>query len=151
MSHTITKSIIVKSDVATVYEIWSNFDLFPTFMKRVKSVRKVNETVSHWTIDAPLGIEAEWVAEMTRADENKRIAWNTKSHDGDIVTSGEVTFNALPDGQTEVTLVFQYTPPGGVVGRFAAKVLTMPEAILDEELRNFKNYAEGRYERLPRS
>jgi uncharacterized membrane protein len=142
MTQQVTKSILVKADVAAVYNLWANFENFPRFMKYIKSVTTTGPNTSHWVMEGPLGSQIDWNAEMTRQEENKRIAWNSKDHHGTITTSGQVTFNALPQNETEVTVMLQYSPPAGKVGEVIANLFSNPEARLTEDLRNFKNYAE---------
>src|SRR5262245_59361716 len=101
MTEQVVKSIIVKKEVGDVYRLWANFENFPYFMKYVKSVTKNGPNISHWQVAGPLGMNIEWEAEMTRREENRRIAWNSKDREGTITTSGQVTFNSLPQGQTE--------------------------------------------------
>lgn len=62
---------------------------------------------------------------------------------GFITTSGQVLFNALPHGGTEVTVVVQYVAPGGKTGQFLANAVGRPERRLAEDLRRFKALAEG--------
>ena len=147
MSEMITRSIIVKADASEAYRVWKNFENFPMFMKDIQSVKNTGDRTSHWTVKGPLGVSVEWDAETTRLDENKRIAWNTKDHVGDLTTSGQVTFNSLPAGETEVTVVLQYDPRAGMTGDAVTKLLGNPEERVEEDLRSFKNYIEGRYER----
>jgi uncharacterized membrane protein len=142
MAEQIVKSIIVKKPASEIYAIWSNFENFPYFMEYVKDVTKTSPTVSHWEVKGPLGVTVQWEAEMTRMEENKRIAWNSKDRDGTITTSGQVTFNALPQNETEVIVTMQYTPPAGKVGEAIANIFSNPEERLKEDLRNFKRYAE---------
>ena len=40
MADPITKTIIVKSDVATAYNLWANFENFPHFMKYIERVHQ---------------------------------------------------------------------------------------------------------------
>ncbi|HEX6385616.1 MAG TPA: SRPBCC family protein [Anaerolineae bacterium] len=148
MANQITKSIIVKSDVTDVFDLWSSFEHFPHFMKYIKSVTKTGPRTSHWEVEGPLGTTAKWDAEMTRLDENKRIAWNSKDHEGNVTTSGQVTFNALPNDETEVTVLLQYTPPAGKAGELITNLFSDPEERLEEDLRNFKSFAEGKYNRI---
>jgi uncharacterized membrane protein len=143
MTEQIVKSIIVKKPVDEIYAIWSNFENFPYFMEYVKDVRKASPAISHWEVKGPLGMTVQWDAEMTRMEENKRIAWNSKDHDGTITTSGQVTFNALPQNETEVIVTMQYNPPAGKAGELIANIFSNPEERLKEDLRNFKRYAEG--------
>lgn len=144
MTEQIVKSVIVKRPVQDIYSIWSNFENFPYFMEYVKDVTKVGPKVSHWEVKGPLGMTVEWDAEMTRMEDNKRIAWNSKDRDGTITTSGQVTFNSLPQNETEVTVTMQYTPPAGKAGEIVANLFSNPEQRLAEDLRNFKRYAESR-------
>ena len=105
----VTKSTIVKASVNDAFNMWSNFENFPLFMQHIRSVRKTGEGMSHWVMEGPMGVHIEWDARTTRIDPNKRIGWS--SVNGDIKTSGQVTFNSLPDEQTEVTVNLQYIPP----------------------------------------
>jgi uncharacterized membrane protein len=150
MAQQFTKTMIVKANAADVFQLWSNFENFPHFMKNLKSVRKVTDKMSEWSLSGPMGAPIKWTAELTRFEENKRIGWNTKDHDGVLTTSGQVTFNALPQGETEVTILMQYQPPAGKAGEVVAQLLTNPEKMLEEDLRNFKAFAEGMYDRTSR-
>ena len=92
MAEQVTKTVIVKRDVATVYNVWANFETFPYFMNYVEKVEKIGPRTSHWQVKGPLGVTIDWNAETTRMDENTRIGWNTKDNAGTITTSGEVVF-----------------------------------------------------------
>jgi uncharacterized membrane protein len=147
----VTKSIIVKGGVSDIFDLWSNFENFPHFMKYIKTVHRIGDRVSHWVMEGPLGKEIEWVAEITTFEPNKRIAWSTKDRasegEGDITTSGQVTFRELTNNETEVTVMLHYVPPAGKVGEVVAKIFSNPDSRLQEDLRNFKAYAEGMFER----
>lgn len=143
MTTQVTKTIIVKGDVSEIYDLWADFENFPHFMKNLEDVKRLNPTSSQWTLKGPLGTELTWTAEMTRMEKNKRIAWSSKDAEGTVTTSGQVTFNQLPDDQVEVTALVQYGLPGGTLGDAAAKLFSNPEKRVQEELRNFKSFAEG--------
>ncbi|MBX3011671.1 MAG: SRPBCC family protein [Caldilineaceae bacterium] len=134
------KNIIVKAPLQTVYAAWADFENFPNFMQHIRSVTKTGEATSHWVMDGPLHSRLEWDAEVTRQEEDKRIAWSSTS--GDIKTSGQVTFNALPDDQVEVTVMLRYIPPVGIAGDLFATLFADPEGKLAADLRNFKQYIE---------
>lgn len=148
MPSQVTKSIIVNRDVEDIYKLWADFENFPEFMKHIKSITKTGDRTSHWVMNGPLGILIAWDVETTSLEENKRIAWSSKDSDGDIKTSGQVTFNPLPQGQTEVTVLLQYVPPAGAAGSMASGLISNPGSRLEEDLRNFKSYAEGMLERV---
>lgn len=137
---TTTRSVIVKGNISEIYDVWANFENFPHFMKNIRSVTKTGEKSSHWVMSGPMDIKLEWDAETTRQELNKRIAWSSTG--GDIKTSGQVTFNSLPDEAVEVTVTLTYVPPAGVIGERLAPILAKPEEMLMEDLRNFKRFIE---------
>jgi uncharacterized membrane protein len=149
MTEQVTRTIIVKGDAEKAFQAWANFENFPHFMEHVISVKNTGPKTSHWKVEGPLGKSVEWNAETTTVDANKRIGWSTKDNeDSDITTSGQVTFNALPHGETEVTVTLQYKPQAGVAGNLVAKLLANPEKQLEEDLQNFKKYIEGMQDRI---
>jgi uncharacterized membrane protein len=125
MTDRITKSIIVQGDISQLYNLWANFENFPHFMRHIKSVTKTGDDLSHWVVEGPLGQRVEWEAKTTRMEENKRIAWNSMDNEGDITTSGQVTFNPLPQNQVEVTVILQYQPSGGKLGEAVAHIFAV--------------------------
>lgn len=150
MEDKFTKTIIVKADVNKVYNAWSNFENFPYFMKNIKSVEKTGVKTSHWEMKGPLGVTVEWDAETTENDPDKRIGWSTKDRkDGDLTTSGQVTFTQLPDSHTQITATVHYVTKAGLPGEVAARLFSDPEKQLEEDLVNFKQYIEGALTRTP--
>ena len=144
MGDQITKTIIVEAPVEEVYAVWANFENFPHFMENIEEVRNTGERTSHWVMTGPLKTRLEWDAVTTRREENKRIGWNTKDLEGDVTTSGQVTFNNLPQNQTEVTVTVHYEPnKAGLAGEVVDALFARPEEKLEEDLRNFKEYIEG--------
>ena len=139
-THQVTRSIIVQGTPQQIFELWSDFEVFPHFMQHLKSVTKTSERTSHWVYEGPMGQSAEWDAQITTFEPGKRIAWNS-AEGGDVKTSGQVTFDGLPNGQTQVTLMMQYVPQGALatIGSWFQS-----DAGVDESLRQFKAYAEGR-------
>jgi uncharacterized membrane protein len=144
MADPISKTIIVKADAATAYNLWANFENFPHFMKYIERVDKMGAGKSRWEMSGPLGAKVEWIAETTRMEPNRRIGWNTKDNASTVTTSGEVIFTELGNYQTEITVTLKYDPPAGALGEAVAKIFSNPEARLEEDLKNFKNYVEGR-------
>lgn len=143
MTERVSKTVIVKSDVGAAYDVWSNFETFPYFMKYVEKVEKIGPQKSYWEVKGPLGTTVQWTAETTRLDPNTRIGWNTKDNAGTITTSGEVVFTELPDNQTQITVTMNYTPPGGKLGEVVTQLFADPDKRLEEDLRNFKAYVEN--------
>lgn len=144
MSDMITRSIIIKAEVATAYKFWENFENFPLFMQNIKSVTYNPDGTSHWVMRGPLGKDIEWDAQVTRLEDNQRLAWSTKDNEeGDITTSGQVTFTPLSQGETQVTVQMQYIPRKGLAGDIVEKLFAHPEKQLEEDLKNFKARVEA--------
>ena len=144
MSNGVTKSIIVGSAPSEAFAVWSNFAMFPQFMKYIEEVTITGANRSHWVMKGPLGFSAEWDAETTRMETDKRIAWRSiDSDDTSVKTSGQVTFNEMPNNQTEITVTLHYVPPAGVLGEVAAQLFANPESRLEHDLQNFKRFVEN--------
>lgn len=127
-----------------LYQFWHNFENLPSFMKHLKSVTVINEQRSHWVVNAPGNTTVEWDAEIVVDDPDKKlIAWSSVA-DATIDNSGFVRFQAGPPGRgTEVKVVLEYNPPGGIVGMTIAKLFgEEPEQQLGDDLRRFKQVME---------
>ena len=146
MTNQIIKSIIVDGIAMHNYLRWADFESFPKFMKELKSVKKIGDNTYHWIMRAPFEATIEWYTEITRWDEGKRIAWH--SIGGDIKTSGQVTFTALPNAETEVTITVHYAPSAGLDENLAADLFSNIEERVQRNLRNFKAFAEGMPQRI---
>lgn len=142
MNEEVTKSIIVKGDISEIYNLWADFENFPKFMKPIKSIKKTGDRTSHWVVEVD-GQNIEWDAETTTLEKDKRIAWN--STEGDVKTSGQVTFTKLPRQETQVTVTLKYVlHNGGARKQAIARLIHDPEDQLQASLRRFKAYAEDR-------
>jgi uncharacterized membrane protein len=138
MTDVIRKSITVNKNVSDVYSLWQDFENFPQFMKNIRSVEKTGDQTSHWVADGPMGKKVEWDAVTTTLEPNKRIAW--RSTEGDLDTEGQVMFNAVSPERTEVSVMMSYD----AMGEKIAKLIENPEGQVEEDLQNFKRFAEGR-------
>ncbi|MGQ0600339.1 MAG: SRPBCC family protein [Anaerolineales bacterium] len=147
MADPITKSIIVMGSLEDVFNLWANFETFPMFMKDIKSVTKLDDRLSHWVMQGPLGTVIEWDADTTTFEPHRCIGWNSKDH-GPITTSGQVTFAELGLNETEVTVTLKYDPPAGLAGEVVAALFASPEKRLEDDLRRFKTHVESTSERL---
>ncbi|MBD2127942.1 SRPBCC family protein [Microcoleus sp. ZQ-A2] len=127
-----------------LYQFWRNFENLPHFMKHLKHVSVINNTRSHWIASAPMGGSVEWDAEIINDQENRLIAW-ASVEGADIDNSGFVRFQRAPQGRgTEVKVVLEYNPPGGVVGDAIAKLFgEEPQQQIGDELRRFKMLMEA--------
>jgi len=111
-------------------------------MRHLQEV-KVEGDKSHWVARGPLGIVAEWDAEIINDKPGEMIAWRSLP-DSDVDTAGSVRFRPLANGrETVVTVELKYDPPAGRVGDWVARLFgESPEQQIREDLRRFKQLME---------
>ena len=141
----VERVIEIDAPVERVFDLFSDFENFPRWMRHIRRVYYTGRRYTRWTADAPLGTSVEWEAETTRFEPPHTIAW--RSVRGDVETEGEVTFRETRRGTTILRVVMGYEPPAGRLGAFVAGVFGAdPERQLDEDLDRFAEVAE----RMPR-
>jgi uncharacterized membrane protein len=139
----VSAAITVRRDREELYARWREFERFPEFMVHLEEVRAIGPTRSHWKAKAPLGMSAEWDAEITEDVAGERISW--RSLEGSKVdTAGTVRFQDAPgDRGTEVHVELRYDPPGGALGTTIARLMGEEPAIqIKDDLRRFKQIVE---------
>jgi len=139
----IGRSVTINLPRQEVYARWRDFTRFPDFMDNVRSVEKLDERRTKWTIEAPAGQTVELLTETTHDVPGERIGW--KSVEGSqITTAGEALFSDAPPGRgTVVQLVMTYSPPAGTLGKLIAKVFQRePNIQARRDLRRFKQLLE---------
>jgi uncharacterized membrane protein len=110
-------SVTILRSPAELYAFWRDFRNLPIFMRHLEFAGPIDGGRSHWKVKAPGGVGAEWDAMITDDVPNHRIAWKSVEPAA-VANSGEVRFAPAPGGRgTEVTLVVEYEPPAGAVGR----------------------------------
>ncbi|WAL58257.1 SRPBCC family protein [Thermocoleostomius sinensis A174] len=127
-----------------LYRFWRNFENLPMFMKHLQSVQVIDQTRSHWVVDAPVGNSIEWDADIINEQENQLIAW-ASVEGASVENSGFVRFKTAPPGRgTEVKVVIEYNPPGGQVTANLAKLFGKDaNQQIGDELRHFKMLMEA--------
>ena len=133
----VEKSVTVGTSPDQIYAFWKNFENLPRFMHHLQSVQVLDNKRSHWVVNGPAGIDAEWDAEIINDIPNELIGW--RSVDGSNVdNAGSVHFSPTPHG-TEVKVLLRYDPPGGAIGAAFAKLFGEdPDRQVQEDLRRFK-------------
>ena len=142
MAEPINGSIEVEVPVAQVYEYWRDLENLPNFMKNIEEVRATGPDTTHWVVKGPLGYRAEFDARTTQDEPNSAIGWNTV--DGDVQTSGQVRFQEVTPNRTRLEVQMKYAdPPGGRAGEAVSRLTSGPKAIMEQDLKNFKDLMEG--------
>jgi uncharacterized membrane protein len=136
-----TKKVIeIDAPVEVVFDLYSDFEKFPKWMKNIKEVRCTGERLTKWTADAPL-MDIEWEAETTEFEPNRRISWRTVR--GDVEMEGDVHFEETERGTTQMSISLGYEPPAGRLGSLVAHLLgSDPEKQIDEDFKQFARMAE---------
>lgn len=135
---TIEKSIEVVAPVSTVYNQWTQFESFPSFMEGVKSVKQLDDRRLHWVADIG-GVEREWDAEITHQIPDQKIAWQSTSG---VANGGVVRFERLPEGRTNVMLEISFEPRGMI--ETLGDVLGLVNLRIAGDLERFKRFIESR-------
>lgn len=135
----VEKDVEVEAPVERVFQIWSNYEKFPAFMENVKEVRRTGADTTHWVAEAA-GQKIEWDAK-TMQENNRRVAWTASGESGQ---SGEVLFQSLGPNKTKVQVKLDYKLASGLQ-ETAAKLFQIDDHIVKQDLKNFKEIAEGRH------
>jgi uncharacterized protein YndB with AHSA1/START domain len=139
----IEKVIEIDAPVERVFDLFSDFENFPRWMRHIRDVHYSGRGYTRWTADAPLGTSVEWEAETIAFDPPYLIAW--RSVRGDVDTEGEVSFRETRRGTTMMHVILGYRPPAGHFGAVVASLFgSDPEQQLEEDLERFAQVAEGR-------
>ncbi len=143
MAEPITGNIEVEAPVGKVYDYWRNLENLPQFMKNIEEVRATGPDTTHWVVKGPLGYRVEFDARTTQDEPNSAVGWNTVG--GDVQTSGQVRFQEITPDRTKLEVEMKYAdPPGGKLGEAASRITSGPKAIMEQDLRNFKDIIEGK-------
>lgn len=139
----IRTAVTIDKPAAELYRFWRDFENLPCFMEHIESVKKLDETRSHWVAKGPLGAKVSWDAEIITDRENEIIGWRSMKG-SEIHQAGSIRFERLRRGRaTRVTVTMQYNP-AGVLASGAAKVFRRdPERQIRNDLRRFKRFAES--------
>jgi len=135
-----TASIVVRAPVHDVYQVWTKFHEYPRFMSHVRSVSYIDNERTRWIVNV-VG-RHEWAARNENWIPDRQIGW--RSIDG-LENSGLVEFSANPNGETEVTVTIDYTPPAGPLG-MATEILgagKLFERQLRHDLQRFADELSG--------
>jgi hypothetical protein len=108
----IVEQIDIGAPLELTYNVWTQFQDFPTFMKKVETVNQEEDAKLNWKAQVFLS-HRSWRSTITEQIPDNRIVWKSEGEKGHV--DGTVTFHALGDPEfTRVMVVLEYHP-GGVV------------------------------------
>jgi uncharacterized membrane protein len=139
----IDNEVTIARPIHEVYAFVQNIERWPQFMQHVQEITTIGDRRSHWRVDGPAGVAAEWDAEITEQVPNERIGWRTLP--GSMVDSeGSLEFENDGSGGTRVRLHMIYDPPAGAAGHVVAKLFRRdPQTESERDLQNLKRAIEG--------
>lgn len=105
----IVESIDIAAPVSVVYNQWTRFEDFPTFMKKVENVKQETDERLTWKAQI-FWSHRNWTSDIIDQVPDERIVWRSEGDKGYV--DGAVTFNALAPNLTRVVLVLEYHPKG---------------------------------------
>lgn len=135
---TVTREIVVKAPVETVYNQWTQFEEFPRFMESVTEVRQLDDRHLLWRATL-LGREVVWEAAIDLQVADGTIRWHSTSgpeHHGTVV------FEPWDRDETKVHVELEYAPDG-IAERLASATGLVANEV-EGDLKRFKEFVESR-------
>ncbi|MFI0776593.1 SRPBCC family protein [Streptomyces sp. NPDC021212] len=105
----IVEEIDIGAPIDLTYDLWTQFEDFPTFMKKVEDVQQESDTEMEWKAQV-FWSHRKWRAEIVEQVPEKRIIWTSRAEKGHV--NGAITFHELGPELTRVLVVLQYYPQG---------------------------------------
>ncbi|MDQ6838845.1 MAG: SRPBCC family protein [Actinomycetota bacterium] len=140
LSHLIEQHTDIAVARSTVYNQWTQLEMFPTITKGIESVQQEDDEKSKWT--SKIGPSRRtWTGHVVEQIPDERIAWKSE---GGASLQGVVTFHSLDVDLTRVLVQMEYKPKGPV--EWVGNTLRIQRRRAARDLRLFKHYLELRNE-----
>jgi uncharacterized membrane protein/uncharacterized membrane protein YuzA (DUF378 family) len=133
-------SVTVEAPVREVYDTWTQFEEFPSFMSGVERIEQLDDTHLRWHVDVA-GRKAAFEAEITEQIPDARIAWASTTEPRH---SGAVDFHRLDERVTEVDVLMEVDDTLAGDGPTGEVVVSRLEEVLQGDLWRFKELVERR-------
>ncbi len=139
----IQTAFTINKSPGELYREWRKLENLPRFMKHLQSVRQIDNRRSEWTARGPFGRTFNWQAEIVDESDGRFIVWRSMPG-SPIETSGSVEFRQAPGGRgTELIVAMHYSAVRHVGETIADLLGAVPERVLREEVRGFKQLMEA--------
>jgi len=140
----VQRAITVNRPAAEMYRYWRNLDNVMKLAGNIISIRTIDSTRSHWTMNAPGNFTLEWTAEITVDRPNEMIGWRSVGRAG-MDNAGYIRFEPESSGRaTVVRVALRYNPPAGKIGVVLSTIMGgNPAARIENALGKFKNVMEA--------
>ncbi|MEU6786457.1 SRPBCC family protein [Nonomuraea angiospora] len=107
----IVEWIDVGAPIRVVYNTWTEFESFPSYLKKVEHVEQESDQKVNWKAQIFVSHRA-WESHIVEQVPDQRIIWRSKGSKGYV--DGAVTFHAITPDLTRILLVLEYHPQGVV-------------------------------------
>ncbi|MFB9837910.1 SRPBCC family protein [Actinoallomurus acaciae] len=105
----IVETIDVGVPLRVAYNQWTQYEDFPSFMKKVESVERPEDEKSNWKAQV-FWSHRSWEATTLEQVPDSHIIWRSKGAKGYV--DGAVSFSELAPNLTRICLVMEYHPQG---------------------------------------
>jgi uncharacterized membrane protein len=105
----IVESIDVGVPLRLAYDQWTEYEEFPTFMKKVEHVDRPEDEKTNWKAQV-FWSHRTWEATTLEQVPDDHIIWRSKGAKGYV--DGVVSFSELAPNLTRILLVMEYHPQG---------------------------------------
>ena len=130
--------INVQAPVRDVYNQWTQFESFPSFMEGVEKIVQHDDRTLEWTASIA-GQRRSWTAVITDQTPDVRVAWKSTSG---AENAGAVLFAPDGAGRTQVTLRIDIDPEGFIEN--VGDKIGVVDRQVKGDLERFKEYMERR-------
>jgi uncharacterized membrane protein len=105
----IEETLDVGVPVRVAYNQWTQYEEFPSFMKKVESVDRPSDEKTNWKAQV-FWSHRTWEATTIQQVPDQNIVWRSKGPKGHV--DGAVTFHELSPDLTRIMLAMEYHPQG---------------------------------------
>lgn len=138
----LAEAVTIARPAQELYDFWREPTNLAAIMENVRSIERIDDQRSRWTVKAAAGSEVSWDSVITNDIPGEEIYWQS-AQGADVANSGRIQFVDAGDRGTIVRATIAYDPPGGTVGQLIAKMFQRePRIQTRRELRRFKQLME---------
>ena len=137
------ETVTIGRSAQELFAFWRDVANLASFMENIESIEQIDQRRSRWTVKAPGGSTVSWESIITDEQPGRSISWQS-AEGADIDNRGTVEFIDACERGTIVRAIIAYDPPGGIIGKLAAKLFQREPRIQSRrDLRRLKQLMEA--------
>lgn len=136
-------SLTIGGSAEELYKLWRDPQTLPQVMGHFATVTAQADDRAHWVVSGPGKTGLQWDSQIVQDEPARLLRWYSLQG-AKLPNGGSITFAPATGGRgTVATLEIDFDPPGGSLGKAAAKLLgIVPQVLAVKALRRFKSLAE---------